>query len=146
MIEVANSQKVIDLRRIAQDYTLGSDIKIRVVIGIDLEYKKHKRTTLTVWRANDEAWAVEPTILDQSFRLDDGQPVNDTTLGIRLRLAEFGDSTQDNGIEGEIFVSYKELYECLQEPEDCIESEKLEARERHQNNFTEADEAVYTEA
>ncbi|KAJ9630403.1 hypothetical protein H2204_008468 [Knufia peltigerae] len=62
------------------------------------------------------------------------------------RSAEFGDSTQDNGIEGEIFVSYKELYECLQEPEDCIESEKLEARERHQNNFTEADEAVYTEA
>lgn len=90
--------------------------------------------------------AVLYTDRSQSFRLDDGQPVNDTTLGIRLRLAEFGDSTQDNGIEGEIFVSYKELYECLQEPEDCIESEKLEARERHQNNFTEADEAVYTEA
>jgi hypothetical protein len=50
VIEVSFSQKRKDLARLADDYILGSDRDIRVVIGIDVEYKASKKATLSVWR------------------------------------------------------------------------------------------------
>ena len=50
VIEVSFSQKRKDLPRLADDYILGSDRDIRVVIGIDVEYKASKRATVSVWR------------------------------------------------------------------------------------------------
>jgi hypothetical protein len=50
VIEVSFSQKKKDLKNLAEDYILGSDGNIRVVVGLDIEYKQSKKTTLSVWR------------------------------------------------------------------------------------------------
>jgi len=52
VIEVSYSQKRKDLERLADDYILGSDSNIRVVVGLDIEYKSSKKATLSVWRPN----------------------------------------------------------------------------------------------
>jgi hypothetical protein len=38
------------LKDLAEDYILGSDRNIRVVIGLDIKYKKSKKATISVWR------------------------------------------------------------------------------------------------
>jgi hypothetical protein len=48
VIEVSYSQKR-DLPRLADDYILGSDSDIRVVIGLEVDYKG-KMATISVWR------------------------------------------------------------------------------------------------
>jgi hypothetical protein len=71
IIEVAHSQKGGTLRTLAEEYILGSDLEIRVVVGVDIEYSKSKRATLSVWRAElqgpdrDKVWVVEPTVANQ---------------------------------------------------------------------------------
>ena len=52
VIEVSYAQKRKDLGRLADDYILGSDGQIRVVVGLDIEYKSGKKATLSVWRPN----------------------------------------------------------------------------------------------
>jgi hypothetical protein len=49
VIEVSYSQKRGDLRRLADDYILGSDGSIRLVIGIDIGYN-NKCATVSTWR------------------------------------------------------------------------------------------------
>jgi len=49
---VSYSQKRKDLERLANDYILGSDSDIRVVMGLDIEYKTGKKATLSIWRPN----------------------------------------------------------------------------------------------
>lgn len=48
VIEVSYIQKRKDLVYIAEDYILGSDGDIRVVIGLDVEYRNSKMATLSV--------------------------------------------------------------------------------------------------
>jgi hypothetical protein len=48
VIKVSYSQKRKDLERLIDDYILGSDSNIRVVIGLDIEYKTGKKATLSV--------------------------------------------------------------------------------------------------
>lgn len=50
IIEVSFSQKEKELKDLAEDYILGSDGNIRVVIGLDIEYKQSKKATISVWR------------------------------------------------------------------------------------------------
>jgi len=50
VIEVSYSQKVKDLPHLADDYILGSDGNIQMVLGLDLEYKKQKTAKAYVWR------------------------------------------------------------------------------------------------
>jgi hypothetical protein len=58
IFEVSYSQKRRDLGRLADDYILGSDGNIRVVVGLDIEYQSKgkakealgKVATLSVWR------------------------------------------------------------------------------------------------
>lgn len=50
VIEVSYAQRRKDLAIIAEDYILGSDGDIRVVIGIDIDYHGSKKGTLSVWR------------------------------------------------------------------------------------------------
>ena len=65
IIEVAHSQSGRRLRTLAEDYLLGSDLAIRVVVGVDIEYNRSKRAAFSVWRAelqgseDDKAWFVE---------------------------------------------------------------------------------------
>ena len=49
---VLYAQKRKDLERLADDYIFGSDSDIRVVVGLDFEYKTGKKATLSVWRPN----------------------------------------------------------------------------------------------
>lgn len=72
ILEVSYSQKRKDLPRLANDYILGSDADIRVVIGIDVEYKGSKEASVSVWRpqigVNDmgeQELSVLQTVTDQ---------------------------------------------------------------------------------
>jgi hypothetical protein len=50
ILELSYSQKKKDLSRLADAYILGSDANIRVVVGIDVEYKGSKRASISIWR------------------------------------------------------------------------------------------------
>jgi hypothetical protein len=55
VIEVSFTQKKKDLARLADSYILGSEGNIRVVVGLDIEYKTaskdpSKRATISLWR------------------------------------------------------------------------------------------------
>ncbi len=55
VIEVSFTQKKKDLARLADSYILGSEGNIRVVVGLDIEYKTSskdpsKRATISMWR------------------------------------------------------------------------------------------------
>ena len=72
VIEVSYAQKRKDLAIIAEDYILGSDGDICVVIGLDIEYHRSKKATLPVWRSDivqNEAGkgelVAEQTVVDQ---------------------------------------------------------------------------------
>src|SRR2546430_1700115 len=53
VIEVSYSQKQKDLPRLADTYIVESNESIRVVIGLDIEYKKGtKKAMLQMWRPN----------------------------------------------------------------------------------------------
>jgi hypothetical protein len=49
VIEISYSQKTRELTRLADDYILGSNGNIRVVIGLDIEYSG-KMATFSIWR------------------------------------------------------------------------------------------------
>ena len=66
------SQKKKDLPSLANEYILGSDTDIRVVIGIDVEYKGSKKTSVSIWRphikvndAGEKELSVVQTVSDQ---------------------------------------------------------------------------------
>jgi hypothetical protein len=50
VIEVSYSQKRKSLVDLAENYLLASDGGIRVMVGINLEYKKSKEASISVWR------------------------------------------------------------------------------------------------
>jgi hypothetical protein len=50
IIEVSYSQKKKDLPYLADDYILGSHGNIKVVVGLDLDYRGTKTATLSIWR------------------------------------------------------------------------------------------------
>jgi hypothetical protein len=50
VIEVSYTQKEKDLPKLAENYILGSDGNIQVVIGLNIEYKRSKKATISVWR------------------------------------------------------------------------------------------------
>lgn len=54
ILELSYSQKKKDLSRLAHEYILGSDADIRVVIGIDVEYKGSKKASVSIWRPHIE--------------------------------------------------------------------------------------------
>lgn len=54
ILELSYSQKKKDLSRLANEYILGSDADIRVVIGIDVEYTGSKKASVSVWRPHIE--------------------------------------------------------------------------------------------
>jgi anti-sigma-K factor RskA len=91
IIEIAHSQKGAILNTLAEEYILGSDLEIRVVVGVDIEYSKNKRATFSVWRAklqdpDNEVWAVEPTVADR-VRLAE------STAFLRLTWRRYSDMT-----------------------------------------------------
>lgn len=73
VVEVAHSehQNWRVSRLLAEEYILGSNLEVRVVVGVNLEYEKTKRAVFSVWRAKqreDEVWVVE-TVVRNRVRL-----------------------------------------------------------------------------
>ncbi|KUJ09517.1 uncharacterized protein LY89DRAFT_598241, partial [Mollisia scopiformis] len=73
ILELSCSQKKQDLSRLAHEYILGSDADIRIVIGIDVEYKGSKKASVSIWRprievndAGEKELSVVQTITDQA--------------------------------------------------------------------------------
>lgn len=71
VLEVSYSQKRKDLARLADEYILGSDGNIPVVVGLDIEYSG-KEATLSIWRpqflvndAGEEELQAEQTVINQ---------------------------------------------------------------------------------
>lgn len=72
ILELSYSQKKKDLPRYTNEYILGSDANIRVVIGIDVEYKGSKEASVSVWRplikvndVGEKELSVVQTVSDQ---------------------------------------------------------------------------------
>jgi hypothetical protein len=51
LIEVSYSQNIKDLKRRAFDFILESRCRIRMVVGIDINYRKSDAASYSVWRA-----------------------------------------------------------------------------------------------
>jgi hypothetical protein len=75
VIEVSYAQKRKDLPHLADEYILGSNGNIRVVIGLDVEYRG-KMATMSVWRPRfsingdgDEELEAEETVVNQVWLL-----------------------------------------------------------------------------
>lgn len=129
MIEVSYSQKRKDLSRLADDYILGSYGNIRVVVGLDIEYKGSKEATLSVWRphfetnkAGEKELVAQQTVANQIFRGRNRKPITSRAGGLQLRLRDFTTEafTESQGqLRDPIFISANELCSFL----DLAESE-----------------------
>ena len=71
VLEVSYTQKRKDLKYLADDYIVGSNGNIGVVVGLDIEYGQFKRATLSVWRPEyvkedgQEYLIARQTVMDQ---------------------------------------------------------------------------------
>ncbi|KAK5250320.1 hypothetical protein LTS06_004898 [Exophiala xenobiotica] len=167
IIEPAHSQNGRVLRHLAEEYILGSDLVIRVVVGVDIEYSKSKRAVFSVWRAKeqssgaDKVWVVESTVTNQVFRSGDGKPNTDKTLGLQLHLEDFADEKTCRcfkNLDRDIYVSCDEMYQYLEEAEavmkvaESIRQEpnlRLKKRRRTQTpeeQLDDGDEDAYAQA
>jgi hypothetical protein len=85
VIEVSNSQKRKSLVDLADDYILESNGSINVVVGVDLNYKKSKEASVSIWRlkksTNDDG-EVEGEVVQ----------VVDNQVSLQIRLS--GDLTK----------------------------------------------------
>ncbi|KAI9766489.1 MAG: hypothetical protein M1839_004893 [Geoglossum umbratile] len=81
MMDASFSQKRKDLPRLAKGYILGSMGNIAVVIGLDIEYRKTKRATFSIWQPE---WGVE----DGDFRTEEGVEAN-TFKSVNPSLSDF---------------------------------------------------------
>ncbi|KIX03047.1 uncharacterized protein Z518_06597 [Rhinocladiella mackenziei CBS 650.93] len=126
VIEVSYSQKKRDLPRLADDYILGSDAKIRAVVGLDLDYGG-KMATVSIWRpriqvnaAGEKELVSHKRLPDQEFRSEDGNEIGDPQAGLRLRLGDFASKVYADGsasLDNEIFISAHDLFTYLNKAE-----------------------------
>ena len=138
ILEISYTQKRRDLGRVAEDYILGSSGNIRVVVGIDIDYKG-KSATLSIWqprlqvnKAGEEELVAHQTLSNQvrshlfylthtyiskEFRKENGE-VNSTT-GLRLRLEDFAPPSlsMHTKFGTDIFISSTSLCAYLHDAE-----------------------------
>jgi hypothetical protein len=144
VVEVSFSQKRKDLPRLADDYILGSNGGIRIVVGLDIEYSG-KMDKLSVWRpqlrdvgTRYQELRTEQTVVDQVcsstsfcsiyadnnqvFRDKDRKANTDLGAGLHLRLEDF--ATEElvdtfGNLADPVFIPAKDLSAYL----DIIEEE-----------------------
>ncbi|KAH8809120.1 hypothetical protein F5884DRAFT_883065 [Xylogone sp. PMI_703] len=154
IVELSYSQKRKDLSRLANEYILGSNADIRVVIGIDIEEERSKRASISIWRpgigTNDvgekELLAVR-TVTAQLFRDDEGNLVAHPQASLQLRLedfgteafgAEFADLTQNIHISAETLFTFLERAEVkarrIKQGEGRVRSTKPWVRKRRRDS------------
>ncbi|KAH8724189.1 hypothetical protein GQ44DRAFT_709277 [Phaeosphaeriaceae sp. PMI808] len=154
ILEVSHAQKKQDLPRLADDYILGSNTNIRVVIGIDVEYKGSKKASVSIWRPHirvnntgENELSVVQTVTDQLFRDDVGNFVLNSQASLKLRLEDFGteafatkfpDLTDSIHISAEQLFSFLEqgegLARRLKQGEGLVRSDKPWIKKRYRDN------------
>ncbi|KAF2752754.1 hypothetical protein EJ05DRAFT_515416 [Pseudovirgaria hyperparasitica] len=130
VIEVSYSQKRKDLERLADDYILGSDSDIRVVVGLDIECKTGKKATLSVWRPNiitnetqEKELVAQSVVANQVFRDTNGNPSPSRAGGLRLRLRDFATEAlagADVQLRDPIILPVNKLCSLLEQAEDAV--------------------------
>ncbi|KAH0555871.1 hypothetical protein GP486_006183 [Trichoglossum hirsutum] len=95
VIETSYSQKKKDLPHLADDYILKSYGSIKVMIGLDIEYRGSKKATVSVWHPDRGFTSngipylrVKKTTDDKPFRSSDGSSVS-PDVDIRLPFSTF---------------------------------------------------------
>lgn len=135
VIEISYSQKRKFLSHLADDYIVGSNGCVRVVIGIDLEYRKNrgKEGRVLVWRprkaenADGITYLEAAQVFEGTFRAEDGSPANEDQV-LRIQLKEFGNKINCPGIEdvsGEITIPFSKLYAMAQQGDKSNEVVRL---------------------
>lgn len=153
IFELSYSQKRRDLARLADDYILGSDGNIRVMVGIDVDYKD-KSATLPMWRprlqvnnAGEEELVAHQTLsnqvcshsfclaytyLSKEFRTANGEVSSQT--GLRLQLEDFIPPAllpKDTNLGKDIFISSADLCAYL------CDAEQIESTVKQRVGFAE---------
>ncbi len=146
ILEVSYTQKRKAVARLADEYILGSDGNVSVVIGIDIDYKD-KSATLSMWRpqlhvniAGEEELVAHQTLsnqvcslsfclafayLSKEFRTVNGDVSSQP--GLRLQLDDFVPSVilpKDTKLDKDIFISSADLCAYLREAEHKESSAK----------------------
>ncbi|KAH0829839.1 hypothetical protein FOPE_10546 [Fonsecaea pedrosoi] len=127
--EVAYSQDHKKLPHLADEYILGSNLRVRALLGFDIQYKR-KQALVSVWRPHAvqrddrEVWATAAET--QVFRDDNGEPNLDPHAGLRVSLRDFASvefCKKFENLEGSIFISCATLCTFLNEAEAKIDDE-----------------------
>ncbi|OCL06478.1 hypothetical protein AOQ84DRAFT_390162 [Glonium stellatum] len=142
VLEISYSQKRKDLPRIAESYILDSDLNIQVVVGLDIDYKKTKEATLSVWRARierdkDGDIGICKTVIDAApFRTAEGEAVKPGELVLRLNdfalMQTLGDITEADREIPVVSIPFEVLAQLLAESEEVYEG--LESKTGLKNN------------
>jgi hypothetical protein len=145
IIEISYSQKRKDLPFLADDYILGSNGTIQVVIGIDVEYRKKKgmEAKVFVWRPRlveegDGTVGLEAyQVFDGIFRANDGNLANGNQA-LCIQLKDFGNKIACPGIghiSGEITIPFSQLYNIVQGGDEAEQTvSRKRDRERSEIN------------
>ncbi|RMZ67019.1 recQ family helicase [Pyrenophora seminiperda CCB06] len=166
IVEVAYSQKKTCLDQLADNYILDSDASVQAVVCLHVEYdnKKTSKATLSIWRPQllntpdrPELRAVE-VVADEAFRDDEGNPVDQP--GLRLRLSDFtyeelaqkemGDEDTDIYISGSqlcqyLYAAESRVVRALGKHSFTTEVKKRKRSETPPEEIRAGDEARYTE-
>ncbi|CZR64903.1 uncharacterized protein PAC_14803 [Phialocephala subalpina] len=126
VIEVAHSQTRKSLVGLADNYILGSYGGIGVVVGLDLDYKKSKEASISVWRlknsANDDGEVegeVEQVVDNQLFRDAEGNHLISPSSSLKLSLKDFAIEEVTQGVpDSSIVIDSKTLCKLLGEAEN----------------------------
>ncbi|KAJ9653658.1 hypothetical protein H2198_007169 [Neophaeococcomyces mojaviensis] len=123
VVEAADLEKGKMLRRLAEDYILGSDLEVRIMVGFQFSQQK-KDATLSIWRPQwrGDAWYVGSKVT--TIRHADGKPNEEPEAGLLLHLRDFASEEvcKEFGgeIDGTIFIPCKSLYDYLVEAEEMM--------------------------
>ncbi|KAH7371617.1 hypothetical protein BKA64DRAFT_587455 [Cadophora sp. MPI-SDFR-AT-0126] len=140
VIEVSHTQKRRDLPHLADDYILGSDANIKVVVGLDIEYRADKAgtATISVWRPAIEVdegvdcLVARQTVDSQMFRDRNGNAISSPESDLRISLQDFAPETlfeKEHIPEEEIVISASKMCEFLEavEIQSAVKKSKMGA-------------------
>jgi hypothetical protein len=168
VVEVSYSQKKKALPYLADDYILGTNGSIRVVVGLDIDYKTTKRGTISIWRpehvTNKQGklgLKATQTLVDQVrvlpnskiklytdtsqvFRDEFGNPnLLSPNTGLRFDLRDFAPDDLTTDISDSFLIDSATLCRLLEEAED--EERNQEQRQGSVQNLFPDEEKLYRE-
>jgi len=130
ILEVSYTQKTKAMSYLADDYILETNGSIRVVVGLDIDYKT-KRGAVSIWRpayVTNQQGELEleaaQVLYDQVFRDERGNPNTTVGMGLQLNLRDFAPQDLAGNITGSFLIDSATLCRFLNE----AEQEEYEAK------------------